>query len=55
MGITGSEPIECAKDYVKKYYHLYLRGVYWLNGADELMLETSVKLTDMVSPNFLNK
>ena len=49
MGLAGAEPEECVKDYVKKYYYLYLRGVYWLNGSDDLMLETSVKLANLVS------
>ena len=49
MGLAGAEPEECAKDYIKKYYYLYLHGVYWLNGSDELMFETSMKLANMVS------
>ena len=49
MGLTGAEPDECVKDYIKKYYYLYLRGVYWLNGSDDLTFQTSVKLANMVS------
>ena len=49
MGLTGSEPEELAKDYIKKYYHLYCHGVYWLNGTDELILEILVKLAKIVS------
>ena len=49
MGLTGSEPEELAKDYIKKYYHLYCRGVYWLNATDELVLEIHVKLAKIVS------
>ena len=45
-GLTGSEPDEPVKDYIKKYYHLYSRGVYWFNATDELMLEASVKLAN---------
>lgn len=53
MGLAGAEPDECVKDYIKKYYYLYLRGVYWLNGSDDLMFETSVKLANMVSKNMM--
>ena len=49
MGLTGSEPQELAKDYIKKYYHLYCRGVYWLSATDELILEIQVKLAKIVS------
>ena len=49
MGLTGSEPEELAKGYIKNYYHLYCRGVYWLNATDELVLEIHVKLAKIVS------
>ena len=49
MGLNGSEPKELAKDYIKKYYHLYCCGVYWLSATDELVLETLVKLAKIVS------
>lgn len=49
MGLPGDEPEQYVKDYIKKYYHFYPRGVYWFNATDELMLETSVKLADKVS------
>ena len=51
MGLSGSEPEECAKDYIKKYCYLYLCGVYWLSGRDDLMLEISTALANIVSKN----
>ena len=54
MGLIGTEPEEPVKDYIKKHYHLYTRGVYWLNATDELILEASVRLVNadiMVSYN----
>ena len=51
MGLSGSEPEECAKDYIKKYYYLYPCGVYWLSGRDDLMLEISTALANIVSKN----
>ena len=49
MGLTGTEPEESVKDYIKKYCHLYCRGVYWFNAADELMLEASVRLVNDIT------
>ena len=51
MGLPGDEPEQYIKDYIKKCYYFYPRGVYWFNATDKLMLETSVKLADRVSQN----
>ena len=53
MGLPSNEPEECAKDYIKKCYHLYPRGVYWFNATDESTLETSIKLANMVSQTYI--
>ena len=49
MGLTGNEPEELAKDYIKAYYHLYCHGVYWFNATNEIMLEASVRLTNDIT------
>ena len=54
VGTPGNEPEECARDYIKNYYYYYPSGVYWYDTSNELLLETSVKISHEVSQICIN-
>ena len=48
MGTPGNEPEECARDFAKAWYYYYPCGVYWYDASNELLLETSIKISHEV-------